>query len=273
MGFSGSVRATPLDPAFFANEDFQVQFPGASVLHGDSLAFLEGSLQRTFREANTLIRSIQRRPALVRAIRDFGQLPPKARIQVLKDVFRLETRLSGYPAPALILDDTAKRSTFFDFDPAKPDTGKVILNLAKLFADPNPYAALLFLIHETRHSYQFQVGFSVGHPVSPSDHLAYQKGFQAQREIFDTARKVSFCDFLTLNQEYEAFLFGNIVMEILTRGAVDTSGMGTLASQYLPRSGLRLHLPKLAISLGAGQDLLDAFNQAEKSQYAEMKKN
>ena len=262
------VLPEPLDPTFFANSSFQNLFPGASVLHFASRNFLEESLLTTYAQGDALISAIRSEPGLVDLVVNFSQLSELERIQVMNRIFTLQVITSGLPAPELLLDNSARKSTFFQFDPTQPGAGKVILNPVKLFADTNPHAALLFLIHETRHSYQFQIGFS---GIGSVDARAYQSGFLAQKQIFDQELKVSFCDFLTLNQEYEAFLFGNYVMELLTSGVVKTADMGTLASQYLTGLGLRLDLPKLARETDS-QNLLDAFNELEKTQYEERSK-
>ncbi|WP_419421374.1 hypothetical protein ACNVED_15030 (plasmid) [Legionella sp. D16C41] len=263
-----TVLPEPLDPTFFANSSFQDLFPGASVLHIESRNFLEESLLTTYAQGDVLIAAIQGEPGLADLIVNFPKLNELERIQVMQRVFKLQVKTSGLPAPELFLDSTAKKSTFFQFDPAQPGPGKVILNPIKLFADANPHAALLFLIHETRHSYQFQLGFG---GINSVDATAYQLGFFAQKQLFDQKIKVSFCDFLTLNQEYEAFLFGNYVLAVLTNGVVKTADMGTFASQYLIHSGLRLDLPKLARETDS-QNLLNAFNELEKAQYEESRK-
>ncbi|STX55601.1 Uncharacterised protein [Legionella beliardensis] len=263
--YYSAVSPEPLDPTFFANSSFQNLFPGASVLHFESRNFLEESLLTTYAQGDALISAIRSEPGLAELVVNFPQLSELERIQVMNRIFTLQVMASGMPAPELLLDNSARKSTFFQFDPTQPGTGKVILNPVKLFADANPHAALLFLIHETRHSYQFQIGFS---GIGSVDATAYQSGFLAQKQVFDQELKISFCDFLTLNHEYEAFLFGNYVMEVLTSGVVKTADMGTLASQYLTGLGLRLDLPKLARETDS-QDLLDAFNELEKTQYEE----
>jgi hypothetical protein len=236
------------------------------VLQDETRSFLEQSLAKTFSDGDALISAVEGVPGLSDNVRSFRQLDREERIQVMQQVFKLEVQSSGLTAPELVLDDGAKRETFFEFDPSRSGPGRVVLNPRLLFADSNPDAALLFLIHETRHSYQFQVAFASGGEASPVLASAYRSGFQAQRQIFDLPLRPSFCDFLTLNQEYEAFLFGNYVLEKLTSGRVDISGMGTLASQYLLGQGLQLNLPELALQTRPG-GLLDAFNELEKQQY------
>jgi hypothetical protein len=264
MAFAG-----PLDPRFFASREFQNQFPGAFALQAESQEFVARSLPETLRAGNVLIGAIQRIPGLASAVLRFPRMTEAERIQIMNQVFFLQTRSSGFQAPELVLDNEAPRSAFFEFNPKAPGPGKVILNPAKLFKDANPYSALLFLIHETRHAQQFQLAFG----PSPGNHgpsaQAYKAAFTAQKQIFDQSTRTAYCDFLTLNNEYEAFMFGNYVMEKLTLGAVDTSEMGTWASQYTLERGLRIHLPMLALRVGA-ENLLNAFNRLEVIQYQEV---
>ncbi|HSI02934.1 MAG: hypothetical protein ACAI38_21915 [Myxococcota bacterium] len=256
----------PLDPKFFANAATQRRFPGAFALQEESLAFVKQSSRRTFADGDRLVALIRGDRALQKAVAEFPKLSAPERLSVMKRVFQLEVLASGRAAPDLVLDDSAARSAFFEFDPKKGGPGRVILNPAKLLASANPYDALLLLVHETRHAYQFQVAFAVNEGSSAAMREAWRSGFVAQRRIFDEAIPVSFCDFLTLNQEYEAFLFGNYVLETLTDGGVDTSKMGTFASQYVPGKGIKIDLERLAERVGP-KNLLDAFNELEKEQY------
>lgn len=266
-GPAASLGGTgPLDPKFFANAAFQNRFPGAFALQEQSLPFVRRSMAKTFADGDRLIALVRNDPALKTAVIAFPKLGDAERVDVMRKIFALVVRASGLPAPELVLDNAAKKSTFFDFDPQKGGPGKVILNPAKLFAGKNPYDALLFLIHETRHSYQFQLAFGPYGGREPQLKEAWKQGYLAQKTIFDQSLATSFCDFLTLNQEYEAFLFGNCVLEELTNGAVDTSDMGTFASQYVPGKGLKIDLVDLARKVGAAK-LLDAFNELEKEQY------
>ena len=258
----------PLDPKFFANAAFQARFPGAFALQEQSLLFVKRATAKTFIDGDRLIALVGNDAALKKAVKDFPSLADAERIHVMRKLFTLIVRASGLAAPELVLDNAAQRSTFFEFDPRVGGPGKVILNPAKLFAGKNPYDALLLLVHETRHSFQFQIAFGpvgAGEPILKD---GWRSGYLAQRQIFDQSLKPSFCDFLTLNQEYEAFLFGNYVLETLTDGAVDTGGMGTYASQYVPGKGLKIDLVALADKVGTGK-LLDAFNELEKEQYRE----
>lgn len=267
--FHSSVYAKAFDTRFFANREFQNRFPGAFALQPESQDFVGKSLPLTIHEGNKLIRTIQRFPGLASAVLQFSKFKDSEKIQIMKQIFYIQTHVSGFRPPELVLDSSAQKSAFFDFNPNIPGPGKVILNPAKLFKNSNPHAALLFLIHETRHSQQFQLASSPSQGLLKASSQAYKAAFTAQKHIFDQSLKASYCDFLTLNNEYEAFLFGNYVMETLTSGAVETHDMGTWASQYVFGRGLKIHLPSLALKVGA-QKLLEAFNQLEMIQYKEV---
>ncbi|MNX91128.1 hypothetical protein D3C86_1232000 [compost metagenome] len=158
-----------------------------------------------------------------------------------------------------------KGPAFFDFDPEKPGSGRVILNPEALAKESNPYTSLLLLVHETRHSAQFQLAFDAKRAAEPLAR-AYQAAFKAQKQL---GNKLNFCDFCTLHNELEAFQFGNYVVGALTDWRVATGDMGTLASQYDAHGHLKLDL--VALEKRVGRDcLLDAFNEREKVQYQEL---
>ncbi len=261
-----TLAGEPLDPRFFASAATQRRFPGAFALQEESLAFVKEAMPKTFADGDRLIALMRGDLGLKKAVAEFPKLSSSERVRVMQRVFQLEVLASGRAAPELVLDDAAPRSAFFEFDPKVGGNGRVILNPTKLLASANPYEALLLLVHETRHSYQLQVAFGASTGGSTALRDAWRNGFVAQRQIFDQAIRVSFCDFLTLNQEYEAFLFGNYVLETLTDGRAETSQMGTFASQYVPGQGIKLDLVRLAARVGP-KNLLDAFNELEKEQY------
>jgi len=260
-----SLITPPLDPKFFANQDFQAKVPSAFVLQPQTLPFVQQSLIKTRIQGHALFNVIHADGQLSDSISRFSQLQVEAKLNILKKVFQMEVALLKIAPPQLIFDKKTLRATFFDFDPAHPSPGRVILNPDLLFQDPIPYAPILFLIHETRHSEQFQLAFG---PKSDPGKLGqvYRSAFVVQRAILDKHLSVSFCDFLTLANEYEAFQFGNLVTGALTSGKVDTTGMGTWASQYLPNGELRINLYNLAQKVGPSS-LLRAFNEIEKGQY------
>lgn len=71
----------------------------------------------------------------------------------------------------------------------------------------------------------------------------FKASFFAQKDASLGVR--SFCDFLTLLSEYEAFQFGNYILGKLTNWKVNLSDMGTLASQYDSHGHSKLDLSEL----------------------------
>ncbi|SFD38396.1 hypothetical protein [Pseudoalteromonas denitrificans] len=122
------------------------------------------------------------------------------------------------------------------------------------------YAALAFLVHETRHSYQFQLGNT---RLKSALVIGYKNAFEVQK--LSKAGTLSFSDFLTLLNEYEAFMFGNYVIGKLTHWKVDQSKLGTYASQFNKNSSLKINLLKLHKSTKNDSVLLQ-FNQLMKAQ-------
>jgi len=155
---------------------------------------------------------------------------------------------------------------FFDFNLENPTPGRVLLNPAELDKEKDGFAGLLLLVHETRHSLQFQQAFGLL-PGADSDVAeGYRAAYKAQKEL---SGKMSFVDFCVLLDEYEAFQFGNDVVGQLSGGRADTSGMGTLASQFDEAGNPRLDLPGLFREIGP-EGVLDAFNELERPHYDQL---
>ena len=254
--------ANELNPRYFANKDVQRLAPEAFALQPEAVEFHVQLQQSQKAEMQELLDLITDDSQLLDKIERFKNLEWSEKESVLREIFKLEVQSLKIKAPELIFSSTAiEGQAFYDFNIENPTPGKVILNPDELQKDPNPLSALMLLIHETRHSAQFQKAF-LG---NENDVLGkfYRAAFIAQKKHSDKIR--SFCDFLTLNNEYEAFQFGNYIVTVLTRGQVDTLGMGTYASQYNKDLSLKIDLPSL---FAEGSDtVLERFNLLEKAQY------
>lgn len=249
----------PLDPRYFANRVLQAKAPSAFALMPEAAAFhrvMDNSQERT-----ALAEALQEIPEL----NQFDTLEWEQKEPLLRRVFEQECRVMGITPPELVIEgDAIPGPAFFEFNLEQPDPGKVFLNPQALKGMDNGYAPLLLLIHETRHSAQFQRAFidQEEGPVAEGWRAAYR----AQRELSG----FSFVDFTTLLNEYEAFQFANGVVESITKGKVDTVGMGTLAGQFTEHGNLKTDLKKLFQSVPP-EAVLDVFNQLEKPHYEERK--
>ena len=253
--FAGNCVA---EDRFFANQSRQAKAPTAFVLQPPAAAYLGQMREATRRDAEALVAAIQEDPQLIAAIKGWARLDFEAQKPWLEKIFALETRLMDIKPPKLIIDTDSYpgKTVFFDFDPNLPGTGTVYLNPDKL-AKREPFDALAFLIHETRHSWQFQMAFAARHQVAK----AYQSAFRAQKQMSG----LSFSDFLTLVNEYEAFQFGNYVLGKLTDWQYDSLGMGTFASQFDAKGKLKIDLSLLHRHGGKGSTL-QRYNELAKQQ-------
>jgi hypothetical protein len=250
--------------AFFADPAIQAQAPAAFALQPESLPFLKELADSAPAEREAFLELLSGDPALVAAIASYGTLPWAEQEAVLRAVFALEVKSLGITAPELVIAPGATAGpAFFDFDPANPGPGRVILNPDALAKQKNPLAGLMLLIHETRHSAQFQLAYS-GSGTALAH--GYREAFVAQKSL---TGKLGFCDFLTLNNELEAFQFGNYIVGALTDWTADTLGMGTYASQFLAGGAPRLDLLELFEVTPPGK-VLDAFNELEKDQFEKL---
>lgn len=248
-------REKPLDPRFFASAEKQALAPKAFALQPAALPFLQAHDSSADRVALTA--------ALREGVPDlhnFANLSWEDKVPVMQRVFDIECQTLGITPPELVLSTDAPPA-FFEFDLANPTPGKVFINPQK----NEGFDALLLLVHETRHSKQFQQAFGLLEGADPSVAEGFREAFKAQKEL---SGKLSFVDFCTLLNEYEAFQFANSVVGTLTDGKADTKGMGTLASQFDQNGALKVDLRQLHAQTGEG--VLDAFNELERPHYDEL---
>ncbi len=226
---------------FSATAERQNQTPYAYAITSESLDFHAELESGAEKERFELINLIKQDQALHQGILDFATLGHVEQEQILVKVFSLQT--GAYPvAPKLILSKGPKgQDAFFEFDLIHQGPGTVYIDFKSLGATDHPYASLLLLIHETRHSAQLQLAFSTNGVLA----RGYAEAFGAQKKVFDYQEKISYCDFMSLLNEYEAFQYANFILNRLTEGKVNISGMGTLASQYDQFGKVLLDLPAL----------------------------
>ena len=267
---------------FFASQQRQSQAPAAFALQAEAYEFIAAAQAKTLQDANTLVAMIKADSKLTAAIENWTQLSIEQQIPHLRNVFALECRSMGIAEPKLVIDNHSYpgKMVYFDFDlshyAVKDSTaisavGTVYLNPDKL-AKQDKFASLAFLIHETRHSYQYQLSQQQQVEVSQSAVLSsgYQAAFTAQKNL----KGLGFSDFLTLLNEYEAFQYGNYVLGKLTHWQVDMLNMGTFASQFDNQGLLKLDLIALSqqsansSKTGVKQaTLLEQYNLAAQQQF------
>ncbi len=260
--FLEARASEPLDPKFFARREVQALMPEAFSLMPQSVPMVSALRSESEPKRQSLIRAIRNDQTLYRNIRGFDRMNWAQQYPVLRQVFELECRVLGITPPEFALDSTLKGPAYFDFDPSQPSASRVLLNPEELAKEKNPHTALLLLVHETRHSAQFQLAFDSGHSGEfPAK--GYRAAFEAQKKL---SAQLNFSDFCSLHHEYEAFQFANYVIGSLTEWKVDTLDMGCFSSQYDSRGRLRIDLVALSEVTGV-PGLLDAFNERQKEQY------
>jgi hypothetical protein len=275
--FTNTRSAEPLDPRFFARREVEARAPKAFSLMPEAQAGLRAIEADSTVARSKVLEAIRANPDLLGRVRMFPTLTWEQQLRVLRAVFDLECRTLEITPPELVISTTEiKGPAYFDFDPARPGTGRVILNPEAIARDANPWTGLLLLIHETRHSAQFQlafgeatVGASAFDPEQPrrlrQEH--YRAAFVAQKAF---SNDLNFSDFCSLNHEYDAFRFGNFIVGALTDWKADTLDMGCFSSQFDAHGVPRIDLVKLGNLVGYG-NLLDAFNELEREQYRLLK--
>lgn len=266
--------------SFYATQTLQSQRPHAFALQPEAYDFLIAAQTKTIKDGDKLVELILADKDLTAALSKWHTLSIDEQIPFLRKVFALEYRSMGIKPPMLIIDNHSypNKMVYFDFDVTylsplatndSVNSGVVYLNPDKLAAQ-DKFASLAFLIHETRHSYQFQLS-QQQHSNVKDNQLAsgYIAAFSAQKSLTG----FGFSDFLTLLNEYEAFQYGNYVLGRLTQWQFDLISMGTFASQFDSRGQLKIDLLQLADSNNSGEittetmSLLQKYNQIAEQQY------
>jgi hypothetical protein len=245
-----------LAASFYATAELQMKTPLAFVLQAESSKFLIDSIAEVKNLGTEFVKEIAKDPELLISIQNWSELTIEEQVPLLRKVFKIECQILKIKEPKLIIEnDVIPGAAFFEFDPSQPGTGIVYLNPNK-FSIEEKYQSLALLIHETRHSAQFQLAFSGS---STSLAKSYKAAFINQKKLQGT---LGFCDFLTLANEYEAFLFGNYVLGKLLKWQLDMPSMGTFASQFDEHANLKIDLVELTKHVGP-LELLSEFNKLE----------
>lgn len=258
---SASAHAKNRDESkFFARDSVERKDPYAFVIRPESYRVIGELEALTNRQIYEFAYAIQGDQALLKSIASFEQMSIAEQIPVLKRVFQLECATMGVTPPELVFsNDRIPGAAYFDFDLNAPGPGAVILNPSALEKETNKYASLILLIHETRHSAQFQLATKSSNSLARS----FYASFRAQKDL---KGQLSFLDFMSLVNEYEAFRFANGVVGQLTDFKVEAFDMGSFASQFDEHGQNRIDLIHLFKSVGAN-GVLDAFNKLEREQY------
>mgnify|MGYP000998034674 CR=1 FL=1 len=258
----------PRDPRFFIQSAVQRQYPAAFALQPEAEASLRALHEISLIQGDALVAALAADRALTADVRRFDRLELAAQKRVLRRIFEVQSGLAGVKAPALHLDDDFARGAFFEFDPARPDAGKVFINAKSLGADKNKFSALLLLIHELRHSSQFQLAFEPRRGPVPAYASGWNAAFRAQKAL--EKERTSFLDFMTLLNEYEAFRFSNYVVGRLLDFRLDAPDMGSYASQFDAKGQPKIDLPELLNRVGRARFVLE-FENREDAQYRALK--
>ncbi len=259
--FTLLISATSFaEPArFYANSELQNKTPAAFALSEQNKSWLALAHQQRHLDAERLVNALKANTTLFKQLKAWPDLSFEQRMSLLPQVFEIECKTLGIVSPELVINTTLypNRAVNFVFDVKSLGSGLVYLNPVKL-KEMDVYAPLAFLLHETRHAYQFQLAFA------GEDKLA--QGYKAAFTTQATLTGASFSDFLTLLNEYEAFQFGNHVLGLLTDWQFESPLMGTFASQFKQSNVLKIDLTTLQETTD-DMTLLEQYNQLAKEQY------
>lgn len=265
----GDPKAPLLPARFFANPAIQDQAPGAFAVQASAVPALQGLARIAPAQRDALVAAIRADSALSDEVKNWATIGWPRQEAAIRKIMDLECTANRCAIPPLVVhgpDEIGRGPAYFEFTPDTPGTGIVHLWPRHIAEETNPYAGLLLAIHETRHSWQFQVAFNGKHGCGVTDPAivaAFASGFRAQKAL---DRKLSFCDFCTMHHEHEAFQTGNYVVGMLTGWSVDTNDMGCHSSQFDASGVSKIDILKIAEEYGADQ-ILTVFNMLEKPQF------
>lgn len=242
--------------SFFATEAIQSHYINSFVLRPELKEFVSLSKKKVFEEGDLFIKNLRKNSKLYNDIQNYEHLSVDQQITILYKVFEIEVKTLGIISPKLVIDKDFGRAAYFEFDLDDATNGIVFINPLKTFSE-NPMISLSLLIHETRHAAQLSQAKNLDHTL---EGFHYQEAFMAQKAL---KGKLGFSDFLTLNNEYDAFLFANYIMYKLFDGKHEMIDMGTYASQFDQKGDLKIDLEYLH---SHSENIIGDFNQLMKLQ-------
>jgi hypothetical protein len=223
---------------FYANRSIQELFPPAFALEKASKEFINTISLTTFSEADKFLAELSNSEELFEKVINYHLLTLEEQVVVLRNVFEVQVRSMNITAPKLIIDLNYQRAAYFEYDLKNATNGIVYINPSLTF-NTNKYLSLSLLIHETRHAAQLSLAKNFSNEILGHH---YYEAFSAQKDL---SGKLGFSDFLTLNNEYEAFLFANYTIHKLFMGTINMVDMGTFASQINERGKVKIDLQNL----------------------------
>jgi hypothetical protein len=242
---------------FYAHKEIQADYPQAFATNHSNLSYLNSLERSGKRERDLLINAISHDKNLHSNLLRFNDLTTELQVKVLRELFEIECHILKITPPELVIDEhSIPGYAYFDFDYKTGGPGKVYLNQKKLTESKDKSEFIVLLLHETRHSAQFQLSSE------------YKEAFKTQQDLKSKGIKFSFCDFMLLLNEFEAFQFANYIYGSLINWPTELNDMGTLASQYDQNGKLRLNLIEVLTSHPT--DAIEEFNKLEKIQYLKL---
>lgn len=234
----GKAKSDDDKHKFYANKSVQNLYKEAFALSSESKNFVNTVYASTFEQADKFINDLKKDEILWKKVLNYGTLSIAEQIAVLAEVFNIEVKSLGIVAPEISISTNYERAAYFEYDLQKKGNGTVYINPKKTY-DENRLMSLSLLIHETRHASQLALAKNSSKEVMGA---SYKAAFTMQKNM---KGKLNFSDFLTLNNEYEAFLFANYVFHKIYNGQEDMIDMGTYASQFRQDGSVKIDLKNL----------------------------
>jgi hypothetical protein len=260
VGAGKTARSTPCNAAV------EARTPLGFVLTPQAAEFrraeeMLGDVQRL-----KLAQTLANTPTLVNAFQNWDRTAPEAKLAVLKLLAAVEGEVFKFTPPPIKLKGGVPEDGMLAYYDGSDCVGTVFLYPSAI-EQGDPWMAMATVLHEMRHAYQNQLAIRGSKRQlksgSPEESLAY--GFAQSYSAINQVGgedKLSYGDYCHLCMEWDAFATGNMVTSIVSKGAIDTSGMGFIDLQFDELGDSLAPLGSLEGRVGPAR-LLDAVNRAQ----------
>ena len=242
--------------------------PSAFVLSPDNADFRSALAQVIDPNRQKFIAAIKGNPDLMNKFQNWNTLAQADQVATLKQVSDLEGQVMGFTPPPIVTKPGVPGDGTLGFFAPDPQGG---LGSVTLFPDAiakaDNWTPLVTISHEMEHAHQDQIvkAAAAGQFAAGSPEATLAKGFSSADQGIEQVggeNKLNYGDYAHLNNEYDAFRFGNPTGAVVSDGAANTSDLGFVDAQFDKTGAPLLDINQLAQQVGP-DNLLSAVNQKE----------
>lgn len=256
-----------LTDARAAHPSVQLAAPHAYSLTSQSRAFVKTLTDVMTPLRRSLAERLKADATVTKGLAAWDSSTNAARLTVLKRIATLEAEVMGCAVPTVALatakPEEAGLKAYFQPDSS---AGGIVIFTDALTRD-GKYAAVSMIVHEVRHSAQYQLAATSQRSLSSldADRRALAAGYMEAWDVLNklgSEADLAYGDYVHLNVEFDAFQTGNAVATMLSGGTYDALGFGFVDTHYTAVDTPKLDLLALGATL-VDSSLIAAVNKAE----------